>query len=395
MPYKVYIIAGEASGDALGAKLLHAMQLECVNQQQEVEWRGIGGKRMLENGLKQSLFPMEELSVMGFVEVLKHARHFKKRIRETVQDIAAYQPDLVITIDSPGFCTRVIKQLDAVPEVTPIKLHYVAPTVWAYKPKRAEKFAKLFDHLLLLLPFEPPYFDAVGLENSFIGHPVVEEDVATQQQADAFRSASRIPEDAPLLCMLSGSRHGELKRLMPVYAGVVELLQANYPDLQIVLPTVPHLHDEVVEQVKGWPAPCHVITEAAKKQAAYVASDVAIAKSGTATLELAMAALPMVVTYKVHPFSAWLLKRMIKTPFVNLVNILLQKEAIPELLQEEATDITLYGAVHKLLEQPEEAIKQVNAMNEALMMLRKGEQPPPSQLAAQHVLRLLSNASSD
>lgn len=373
-----YLIAGEPSGDVLGGKLIAAMQQK---SSEPIAFHGIGGARMEEQGLS-SLFPMAELSIMGFVELIPHIPKILKRIDQTVEDILAKKPDVVITIDSPGFTFRIAKKL----QNSGIKLmHYVAPTVWAYKPERAAKIAALYDELLVILPFEPPYFEKEGLKTHFIGHPIVEDKMLLGDK-DRFLNRYTIAKDAKLVTMLTGSRKTETKRLLPVFKKVIEKLSKQFPDLQVVLPTVPALESTLSQFVKTLSVPAYVITDKHEKWDAYAASEAALAKSGTATLELALAGLPMVITYKVSRFSAWMLRRMIQVEYVNLINILQNKEVIPECLQEECNPSRLAAEMTVLLSDPVKAKAQSAACQSSFRELGLGKSPSPSERAAAIIL---------
>lgn len=378
----IYIIAGEPSGDALGGKLIHALKAKLG----DVTLHGVGGQRMEEAGL-QSLFPMSELSIMGFVELIPHIPHLLKRIDQTVADILEKRPNVVVTIDSPGFTFRVAKKLQdaGIPLV-----HYVAPTVWAYKPERAAKIAKLFDHLMVLLPFEPPYFEKEGLQTTFTGHPIVEEKILHGRK-DRLMGAYGIARDARIITVLAGSRKTETKKLLPVYQETIELLAKQYDNLHIMLPTVPALEEELKVFAENLPVPATVTISVQDKLDAYAASEVALAKSGTATLELALAHVPMVITYKVNRFSAWMLRRMIKVKYVNLINILQDREVIPERLQEQCKPEVLAEEIGTLLDDEHKRRAQVSACEESLRQLGLGAKPSPSEKAAEVVMGYLGS----
>lgn len=378
---KIYIIAGESSGDLLASHIMHALNAQST---QPLSFHGVGGEAMQEAGLDTSLFPMSDVSVMGFLEVLPAIPRVLNRINRVVNDIIQKQPDVIITVDAPDFSTRIIKKLPA--SLKAKKVHVVAPSVWAYRENRAQKFAKLYDHLLCLLPFEPSYFTKVGLSASFMGHPVVE-----QSSGPAFEEASRVlgyDVKNPVFLMLPGSRMGEVKRLMPIYFNVMKHIHAR----------LPHAHFAVI-------APKHVMPYLKEfkhdklgffslddKQSLFSRSNVALAKSGTVTLELAQAQVPMVVTYKVSALSAYLARRWLKVKYVTLVNILLNREAIPEYLQESATPEVLSTALVHLHDNKHLQDKQKAAMQEALSMLTpKGDSP--ANKAAHDILALMRRAT--
>ncbi len=374
----IFLIAGEASGDNLGGKLMAALKHESAHP---LTFSGVGGERMQEQGLK-SLFPMRELSIMGFAEIIPHIPHLLGRIRETAEAIKQQRPDVVVTIDAPEFSFRVVKKLQGsgIPCI-----HYVAPSVWAYRPKRAAKIAKLYSHLLALLPFEPPYFEKEGLPCSFIGHSIIE-DSKHQGDAERLRQTHLLAPDAPLLCVMPGSRRSELTRLWPVFAETLTRLKTRQPELGVVIPTIPALVETLTPLVAALPFPVIVTTTPEDKQDAYAASTVALAKSGTNTLELGLANVPMVVAYKVKPFSAWLAKRLLQIPYVSLVNLIEKREVIPEYLQENCTPAKLEAALCALLQSEEKRHAQQQGIHHALLQLGLGQSCPPSVRAAQVVL---------
>ncbi|MDP5348886.1 MAG: lipid-A-disaccharide synthase, partial [Paracoccaceae bacterium] len=233
---RVFLIAGEASGDKLGAALMSGLK-----QLITPDFSGVGGPLMQAEGM-DSLFPMDELSIMGLAEVLPKYMHLKRRIAQTAAAVIAARPDVLVTIDSPDFCLRVAKLVKAQSDIRTV--HYVAPSVWAWRPGRAAKMARVIDHVLALLPFEPPYMEAAGMDCDFVGHPVVAEPQATDAEAQAFRARHGIGE-APLLLALPGSRRGEVARLAPRFGQALARVMQTRPDLRIVLPTTPNVTDLV------------------------------------------------------------------------------------------------------------------------------------------------------
>lgn len=366
----IFLVAGEPSGDLLGARLMQALKAETGGT---ARFSGVGGPNMEAEGLV-SLFPMAELSIMGLVEVLPRLPRLLRRIRQTVAAAKAYAPDAVVTIDSPGFTFRVARRLHEQNFGAPL-IHYVAPTVWAWKPKRAKKVARFLDHLMVLLPFEPPYFEREGLPTTFVGHPVVERG-ADKGDGARFRARHAIAADAPLLCVLPGSRRGETERLLPVFADTVAGLAARHPNLRCVVPTVETVAEQVRDAVAAWPTPVVVVAGEAEKFDAFAAADAALAASGTVALELAAARTPTVIAYKLNGLTAWLIRRMIKVRFANLVNILLDEEVVPERLQEACRADTLVADVDRLLTDKAAALRQIERADEALAMLGRGGTAP-------------------
>lgn len=378
----IYIIAGEPSGDFLGARLMQALKAKIPN----ARFFGVGGSRMEAEGIS-SLFPYHELSLMGFVEILPYAIKLLGRINFTAEDIASRQPDLIVTIDSPGFNFRVVEKLRK--ENFPAKfVHYVAPTVWAYKPERAGRCALLFDHLLALLPFEPPYFEKAGLPCTFVGHPVVAEVAAGDGKT--FRDKYKIAAETTLFCLLPGSRKSEIKRHMPIFAGAITLLASRYPDLAIAVAVPKHILPLIAPYFDNCPFRAVVTADDEDKKNAIAASNIAITKSGTVALEVAAAGTPMIISYRVNPISAWMLRRLATTKYVNLINILLQKEAVPELLQELCTPAAIAAAAFQLLDSSSRRQQQKEYCRSALSQLLPAS-GTPSEMAASVITKLLNS----
>ncbi len=377
---RVFLVAGEASGDILGARLMDAIALMSDGA---VRFEGIGGTLMRERGL-ESLFPMDELAVMGLAEVVPKIPNLRRRIRQTVTAILDDPPDAVVTIDAPGFCFRVAEKVAG--RGIPL-IHYVAPTVWAWRPGRARKIARFLDHLLALLPFEPPYFEEVGLPCTFVGHPVIETD-RTAGDGSAFRDRHGIGAEVSLLCVMPGSRGSEVSRLLPIFAETVNRLTASNPALRIVVPTVETVADRVSEAVAGWAGGAVVVRDAREKWDAFAASDVALAASGTVALELALSSLPAVIAYRVSPVTAWIARRLVRVRYANLVNILLDDEIVPECIQANCTADRLESHVRRLLDDVDARQTQISRAETALTSLGL-DGPPPSHRAARAVLDMM------
>jgi len=331
IPQKIYMIAGEASGDLLGGDLMISLK----KKNPSASFWGIGGEKMMAQGLK-SLFPMEELSIMGLGGILKNIFSLKRRINETIQNILSVKPDLLVTIDAPEFSLRVAKairrmrdkgQLDFSVKI----MHEVAPTVWAWRPGRAKKMAAIYDHLLCLYPMEPPLFEAHGLKSTFIGHPVVKEPLG---EAQIFWETTGLDSAKPLLCVLPGSRRSEVTRLLPVFGAVVERLREKHPGLQVVIPTVPQVKSLVVEGTSNWFFRPLIVEGDLMRRYAFAASSAGLAASGTVALQLAHARVPFVIAYKIDPISAMIARRLLVTKWACMVNILAGHEIIPECIQE-------------------------------------------------------------
>ena len=371
-PVKLFLIAGEPSGDRLGAALMAGLK-----SLTPVEFAGIGGPLMQAKGL-ESLFPMEELSVMGIAEVLPKYFHLKRRIREAAEAALASGAEALVTIDSPDFSLRVAAIVKAArPDFRTI--HYVAPSVWAWRPGRAAKMARVIDHVLALLPFEPPYMTAAGMTCDFVGHPVVAEPLASQAEMAPFAG------QGPLLLALPGSRRGEVTRLAPVFGEVVGRLKARHPDLRVALPTVRGVADLVREVTATWPVVPQIIQDTGAKRGAFAAADVALAASGTVSLELAANACPMVIAYDMHPLTLWLMRRAALIDTVTLVNLVSETRVVPEFIGPDCRADRIAPALEMVLADP---TAQQAAM--ALTMERLGQGgEAPGLRAARSVLKAL------
>lgn len=339
----VYLVAGEPSGDILGARLMRALKLRT---QGRVRFAGVGGESMAEEGLT-SLFPQSDIAVMGLAEVVPKIPTVLKRVRAVVDDVIAQRPAVVVTVDSLGFNGRVAKALIARKSRIP-RVHYVAPMVWAWKPGRAKKIAKIFDHLMCLLAFEPPYFTPHGLATTHVGHPVIEGG-AGKGDGVAFRTRHGIDPAATVLCLLPGSRANEVARMLPVLHDAAEILRARHPDLAVVIPTVATVADLVRDVTAGWKRPPHIVRGEAERWDAFAAADAAMATSGTVALELAQARVPFVIGYRGSPISAWLARKMISIKYATLLNHVSNEMIVPEYLQEACTPDALAAATDRML----------------------------------------------
>ncbi len=375
---KAFFVAGEPSGDRLGAALLDGL----LEAGAEVEPHGIGGPLMAAAGLA-SIFPYDELAVMGIAEVLPKYFHLKRRIAQTARAVAESGAEVLITVDSPDFCLRVAKLArEANPALKTI--HYVAPSVWAWRPKRAVKMARVIDHVLALLPFEPPYMEAAGMSCDFVGHPVVAEPVPGPDEMAAFRAAHGIGAEDRLLLVLPGSRRSEIARLAPVFGEALRGIPAR-----LVLPTLPHLVGAVEEATAGWSPNPTILNPAdpAEKRAAFAAADAALAASGTVSLELAAGGTPMVIAYDMNWLTRVIVKRAIRVNTVTLVNLVSDTRAVPEFLAEECRPAPIRGALDGLLQGG--GAEQRAAMEFAMERLGRGG-PAPGLRAAQSVLSFLN-----
>lgn len=381
-PRSIFIVAGESSGDLLGAQLMRAMsQISKV----PIRFSGVGGHQMKEAGL-YPVFPMRDIALMGAAEIVPRLRNIFQRMSATAKIAAKLAPDLVILIDSPEFNLRLAKRIKRRNPSIPVTL-YVAPQVWASRPGRVRKMAKFVDHIFALFPFEKAFFEKAGIPCTIVGHPVVERK-SMMVGGTMFRQAHDIPSTSNLICLLPGSRLNEVRRLLPIFESATELLLEEFPDSRLAIPVVPHVREHILPRLKEWaPAPI-IVEEEAEKYALFDAADVALAASGTVALELALARTPAVIAYRVDPVTAFVARRIITTRFVNLINLIVDHPAIPELLQENCTADKLAHAVGELLRSEVAPKEQLSYVDKAVSALGTDDLAP-SIRAARAVLALL------
>ncbi|MDR2424161.1 MAG: lipid-A-disaccharide synthase [Prevotellaceae bacterium] len=376
---KVYFVTGEPSGDLLASSLMKSLK----NRSSDVQFFGVGGETMKDQGL-DSLFNMSELSVMGFFEVLPRLPLIMKRIKQTVADIERVAPDIIITVDSWGFVGELLGRLRKKNIQIP-KIHYVAPQVWAWKKGRAKKVAKLTDCLLTLLPYEPQYFEKYGLKCHFVGHPVVENNM-DDVDANKFRKRHNIPEDAEIYTVLPGSRISEVKRLVPVFKKALDLIAQKTGDFFIVVPTVETVVDEIKKAFDD--TNCRIVAGRSERYAAFKASKAAIAASGTVSLELVACGTPHIIAYKFNTVTNFFADIIVKIKYVNLINILCDREIIPEFTLDECR-ADLIAA--KIIELKDKSIARA-MMNDAAEGFRKlsPSDMHPSERAAEIVCQMIA-----
>ena len=382
---RIFLIAGEPSGDRLGGALMAGLK----SRVPDVVFDGVGGDLMQAQGLV-SRFPMDELSVMGIAEVLPRYRQLKRRIAQCAQAVIDAQPDVLITIDSPDFCLRVARLVKDRSTIRTV--HYVAPTVWAWRPGRAGKMARVIDQVLALFPFEPPYMEAAGMECDFVGHPVVADPPATDDEIAAFRADFGLG-DAPCLLVLPGSRRGEVNRLAPVFGQALEQFIAAHPGFRVLVATAGPVAALVGGATKDWPGSPVIVNPAdfpasraaAHKRAAFATAQLALAASGTVSLELAAAGTPMVVAYRMHWLSWHIIKRMVRLDTVTLVNLVSETRVVPERLGPDCTPGLIARSLEDVLRAPG---AQKAAMTLTMNRLGKGGEPPGLR-AAKAVLNRL------
>lgn len=378
----IYLIAGEPSGDMLGGHLMKALK----ELAPDVHFAGVGGENMAGEGLN-SLFDISDLAVMGLAEVIPSIPRVLRRIRETVADIEKQKPDAVITIDSWSFCSRVHKVLRRKKIKVP-QLHYVAPQVWAWKKGRAKTMYKYIDRLLTLFPNEPSYFTPYHLPTDFVGHPVIENISQKPVLSDESYKSLNFAPNKKIVLILPGSRHNEVSRLLPDFLETANILQQKHNDLQFVLPTVHTVEKQVREIVQArTDINIPVVSEQPARKQAMAAAVAAMAASGTVSLELAVMKIPHLIAYRVAPLTAWLARHLLKIRSVNLPNILMNDNLVPELLQEDCSPKRIAAEMEKFLGEGSEryCAEFKNGMKRLCRLMGEG-QISPSYRAAEIVL---------
>ncbi len=379
-PLAVFVIAAEESGDRLGADLMRALARRLEGG---VSFSGVGGHAMAAAGLT-SLFPIEQLSIMGFAAIPRLLPLIFRRIREATAAAIVAHPDILVIVDSPSFTHRVARRVRAALPSLPV-VDYVCPQVWAWRSGRARVMRSFIDHVLAILPFEPAALERLGGPPcTYVGHPLGER--VGELRPDAAEAARRNAEP-PIVLVLPGSRKGEVGRLLEPFAGALDLLARQVDRFEVVLPTLPHLIEEVRRRTAAWPIRPQIVSGEAEKFAAFRRARAALAASGTVTLELALAGVPTVAAYRVVAWEAWIVRRVVQTPSVILSNLVLGENVVPELLQENCTPAKLASALAPLIGDTPERRRQLDAFARLDALMEVGA-ASPSDRAADIILRL-------
>jgi lipid-A-disaccharide synthase len=370
----IFLVAGEESGDRLGAALIAAIRQRCGD---DVTVAGVGGPAMAAEGMP-SLFPIDELAIVG-LGIAGKLPLILRHIRQAAAAAVAARPDVLVIIDSPEFTHRVARRVRAKAPGIPI-VDYVSPSVWAWRPWRARAMRRYVDHVLALLPFEPAaHAELGGPPCTFVGHPLSEN--VAQLRPDAAE-AQRRRADPPVVLMLPGSRRGELRHMLPTFAQAIERLAAIAGSIELVVPAVAHLGQHIHQVAAAWPVPPRVVTNPTEKLAALRTARAALAKSGTVTLELALAGIPMVTAYKVSKVEEFIARRMIRVPSVILANLVVGENVVPEFLQGAATPAALADAMAPLLRDTPERRRQLEAFARLDAIMEIGSARPSERAAA-------------
>ena len=371
---RIFLVATEESGDRLGAGLMKVLRQRLGGA---VEFEGVGGRAMAREGLN-SLFPIEELSIIGLAAVVAQLPKILRLIRRTAAAVMSASPDILVIIDSPDFTHHVARRVRAKDDSIPI-IDYVSPSVWAWRPGRARAMLRYIDHVLALLPFEPEAYRRLrGPPCSYVGHPLIEQLTSLRPNAD---ERARREAEPPVLLVLPGSRRGEIGRHVALFGAALGKLRADGAAFDLMLPTMPHLVDAVREAVKKWPVEPKIVVGEQEKRSAFRIARAALAKSGTVTLELALSGVPMVTAYRVGGAEAAILSRAIKVQSVILANLVMGENVVPEFLQKDCTPENLARALRPLLSDTPERKKQADAFAKLDTIMSTGHQPPSVRAA--------------
>jgi lipid-A-disaccharide synthase len=377
-PFRLAIVAGEASGDALALRFLETLRRRLAPR--EVIVTGVGGEALIAAGLTP-LFPQADIAVMGFGPVVARLPLLLRRMEDAARGITRFAPDLLLTIDAPDFGLRVAKKVRArAPDIA--IAHWVCPSVWAWRSGRARRMKPHVDRILALLPFEPAALERLqGPPTIYVGHPLIER--LDELRPDAAEAARRADAASPVVLVLPGSRRSEIRHLMPVFGEAVARVAAMRPGARFVLPAVSHLQDEIVQAASGWAHRPEIVTGEAAKLAAFRSARAALAASGTVTLELALAQVPTVAAYRGAGWEAAIARRLIKLPSVILPNLILGRSVVPEFIQEDATAQTLADRLEAALAEGEDRERQLAGFAEVETIMRSaGESPAANAVEA-------------
>lgn len=386
---KIFIIAGEDSGDKLGSAIIDGLR-EVTDV--PPKFVGIGGNGMISRGL-ESIFPMSELSVMGFVEIASKYKSLKKRLNQTISSILDEKPDILLTIDAPEFCFRVAKKVKLLNKNIAVA-HYVAPTVWAWRSNRAKQISNFIDQILALFPFEPRYFHDAGVRCDFVGHPIVSETLADEESVTEFKKAYSLTDEPVILC-LPGSRKSEIDRLMPVFGETLEKFSNALPNARFILPSTPDVYEYSKKFLDCMPKDIIFLTPEKFgmkkylefKKASFKLSQLALAASGTVSLELAANNTPMVIGYDMNFLSRKIIGLMLKIDTVNLVNLVTGNRNIPECIGSNFNSEKLFLEMVRVYSNNFNQIKDFKTTMDLLGINKE----PPNVRAANSLLILYEN----
>lgn len=370
-PFRLAIVTGEASGDALARRFVSVLRERLGGQ--ELALCGVGGEALIAEGL-QPLFPQADIAVMGFGPVIARLPLLLRRMYDAASGIIAFEPDLLLTIDAPDFALRVDRKVRARAPSIPI-VHWVCPSVWAWRSGRAKRMRPYVDRILALLPFEPAALARLGgPETVYVGHPLIEH--LAELRPDATEAAQRHDAQRPVVLVLPGSRHSEIRHLMPVFGETLARIHASAPGARFVLPAVPRLREAIETAVTHWSVKPEIVDSEQQKLAAFRSARAALAASGTVTLELALSQVPTVAAYRAAGWEVAIARRLVKLPSVILPNLILGRNVVPEFIQDDATADAMSRAMLDILQDGQARAAQLTGFDELEATMRAtGENP--------------------
>ena len=353
---KIFVLTGEPSGDKLASKVISKLK----NSNPDIEYLSVGGENLKALGI-ESLYDLNEVTYLGFTKVLLNVFKIKKKIKETVDKIIEFDPDILFSVDSPDFTLRVAEKVKKLkPQIKTI--HYVAPQVWVWREDRVKKLKKFLDHILLLFPFEKKYFEKENINYTFVGHPLLEDN-----EKNKIDIKNVIDEDKKIISIFSGSRTSEINVLTPILLKFIKMVKEKYDDIHFIFHTT-NEHRETLknliskEDIKN----CDVISDEKIKSYILKKSMFAVAKSGTISLEICNANVPSIIIYKINFINFFIVKMLVKVKFANIINIAAGKEIIPELLQEKCNAKNIFNKVDEFLTNPDLSANQINKFKEII-----------------------------
>ena len=357
---KIFILTGEPSGDKLASKVISKLQKKNSN----IEYSCVGGTHLNSLGIK-SIFELKEITYIGFTSVLLNIFKIKNKINKTVDEIIKFNPDILFSVDSPDFTLRVAEKVKKINNKIKT-IHYVAPQVWVWREGRVKKFKKFLDHILLLFEFEKKYFDKENIPNTFVGHPLLEEE--TKNRTDL---SNIISSDKKIISLFCGSRSSEVNLLLPILIDFINLMNAKFDNFTFVFHATDENKSLISDQIKNINLEnVEVISDENIKKQILNNSIFAVSKSGTISLEICNAKIPSIIIYKMNFLNFFILKMLVKIKFANIINIINNKEIIPELIQNECNAKEIYNSVVYFLKYPELMNKQINECEETLTKIR-------------------------
>ena len=371
---EIFLVAAEESGDRLGAALMRALRQRASIP---LRFSGVGGREMTAAGL-DSLLPVDDFSIIGFSAIPRRLPRILHHMRITVRAVLARRPHVLVIIDSPGYTLWVARFVRRADRSIPI-VDYVSPSVWAWRSGRARSMRRYVDHVLALLPFEPGVHRKLGGPPcSYVGHPLIEEVAKLRpNETESLRRRA----DPPIVLAMLGSRSGEVSQHAAIFGEALAQLQQRVGPIEVVVPTVAHLLTKVTEAISAWPIRARIVVELAEKQAVFRIARAALTKSGTVTLELAVAGVPMVAAYKVSPLEAWVIRRLVRVPSYILANLVIGQNIVPELMQEECTPEQLVATLAPLISDTPERQRQLDAFSRLDSIMEIGSQAPATRAA--------------